>query len=124
MNLVDLSGVIMALPTGFVLSAGITGFSVSANGVQFPLPAPCAGVAAAPGITGPAIRVQTHPQTAPGGSLAPVEIKVLATDLTFGPPALQAKVGHPVKIVPENRGAVEHGIAVPSMEANRPAVDL
>lgn len=124
MNRIDFSGVMMALLTGFILSAGITGFLISANGVQFPLPAPRAGIIAAPGIAAPAVQLQAKTQTAPAASLAAVEIKVLATDLKFGPPTLQAKVGQPVKIVLENKGAIEHDIAFPTIKANKPAADL
>ncbi|MCC7369535.1 MAG: cupredoxin domain-containing protein [Chloroflexi bacterium] len=124
MNRIDFSGVMMALLTGFILSAGITGFLMSANGIQFPIPAPRAGIMAAPGIAAPAVQVQTQAQAAPGAALAPVEIKVQATDLKFGPPTLQAKVGQPVKIVLENKGAIEHDIAFPTLKANKPAADL
>lgn len=127
MNRIDFGGVMLALLTGFILSAGITGFLLSANGVQFPMPAPRAGMMAGPGMAVPAVQAPALAQAqaqAPAAASAPVEVKVVATDLKFTPPTLQAKVGQPVKIVLENKGMIEHDIAFPTIKADKDAATL
>jgi uncharacterized cupredoxin-like copper-binding protein len=49
---------------------------------------------------------------------------VVATDLKFTPPTIQAKVGQPIKIVLENKGAIEHDIAFPTLKADQPGASL
>ena len=49
---------------------------------------------------------------------------MVATDLKFTPPTIQAKVGQPIKIVLENKGAIEHDIAFPTIKADKPAATL
>lgn len=120
MNRMDFGSATLALLMGFILSAGITGFLVAANGYQFPMPAPVVGTLAGPAVSavGQELKLAAAPQQ------APVEVKVLATDLKFNPGALQAKVGQPVKIVLDNKGMIEHDIAFPTVKADKPAADL
>lgn len=125
MNRTDFGGVMLALLTGFILSAGITGFLLSANGIQFPMPAPSAGMMAGPGMVVPAVQAPAQAQAkVSAATSAPVELKVVATDLKFTPPTLQAKVGQPVKIVLENKGMIEHDIAFPTIKADKDAATL
>ena len=120
MNRMDFGGATLALLMGFILSAGITGFLLSANGYQFPMPAPRVGT-----LAGPAVAVSVPDvKVAAATTLAPVEVKVLATDLKFNPPTLQAKVRPPIKIVLDNKGMIEHDIAFPTIKADKPAADL
>ncbi|MGE3269467.1 MAG: plastocyanin/azurin family copper-binding protein [Chloroflexota bacterium] len=134
MTRIDFGGALMALFTGFILSAGITGFVLSAGGYQFPGarmagPDMMAGTSmmtgAGPAVAAPApaVQAQTQAQAAPAGQVA-AEQKVVATDLKFTPPALQAKVGQPVKIVLENKGVIEHDIAFPTMQSDKPVNSL
>ena len=55
---------------------------------------------------------------------AATEVRVVATDLKFTPPTIQAKVGQPIKIVLENKGAIEHDIAFPTLKADQPGASL
>jgi len=71
-------------------------------------------MAAAPAVAqAPA---QGHAKAAPVAS----EVKVVATDLKFTPPTLQAKVGQRLKVVLENKGVIEHDIAFPTLKTDKP----
>jgi plastocyanin len=110
---------------GFTLSAGPVGFVLAAGGYQLPLPAPRPLTVTAPGLAValPAAPVQAQAQAAPAAS-APAEVKVVATELKFAPPTIQAKVGQPIKIVLDNKGAIEHDIAFPTVKADKPGASL
>jgi uncharacterized cupredoxin-like copper-binding protein len=125
MSRIDVGGATLALLTGFILSAGITGFLLAAGGYQLPFPAPRPMVMAGPGMMAPAVQAPTlaEAQAAPAAA-APVDIKVIATDLKFNPPTIQAKVGQPLKIVLENKGVIEHDIVFPTIQADKPAASL
>ena len=119
----DFSGAMLALLTGFIVSAGLVGFILAAGGYQISfLPAP---PPAPVRVGGPAVTAPTGAQAqAPAVALAPTEITVTATDLKFTPPTLQAKVGQKVKIVLENKGVIEHDISFPTLKADKPANSL
>jgi plastocyanin len=125
MTRIDATGAILALLMGFILSAGLTGFVLSAGGYQLPsfglmpMHTPMAG----PSVMAPVPVAQTQAQAAPAVKTAS-EIKVVATDLKFNPPTIQAKVGQPIKIVLENKGAIEHDIAFPTLKADKPSASL
>ncbi|MFN8632669.1 MAG: cupredoxin domain-containing protein [Chloroflexota bacterium] len=120
MGKIDFGGAILALLMGFILSAGLTGFVISAGGYQ--LPARPAPVLAGPaGAVAPAPAVAAAPAAS---SKAPVELKIVATDLKFTPPTLQAKVGQPVKVTLDNKGVIEHDLSFPNIQANKPATEL
>jgi uncharacterized cupredoxin-like copper-binding protein len=122
----DSYGAVLALLTGFTLSLGLVGFTLAAGDFQLPRIGARGPVAlAAPGlaVAPPPIAVQAPAQAAPA-ALAPVEIKMAATDLKFGVPKIEAKVGQPSKIVLENKGAIEHDIAFPTIKADKPAASL
>jgi uncharacterized cupredoxin-like copper-binding protein len=126
MTRIDFGGAIMALFTGFILSAGLTGFVLAAGGYQLPAPAATRPlVVTAPGLA-VAPPVAPSQAQAPVAAVpqAPVEIKVVATDLKFAPATIQAKVGQPVKIVLENKGAIEHDIAFLTLKADTSAANL
>jgi uncharacterized cupredoxin-like copper-binding protein len=118
-------GAILALLMGFILSAGLVGFVLAAGGYQLPLPAPRPLTVTAPGlaVAPPPAAVQAPAQAAPAAQTA-TEVKVVATDLKFGPPTIQAKVGQPIKIALENKGAIEHDIAFPTVKADKPGASL
>ena len=118
-------GPILALLMGFILSAGLVGFVLAAGGYQLPFPAPQPVTVTAPGlaVAAPAAPVQAPAQAAPVAKAA-TEVKVVATDLKFAPPTIQAKVGQPIKIVLENKGAIEHDIAFPTLKADQPGASL
>ena len=118
-------GTILALLMGFTLSAGLIGFVLAAGGYQLPQFAARGPIAlAAPGLAvAPPPAVQAQPQTAPAAQAA-AEVKVVATELKFTPPTIQAKVGQPLKIVLENQGAIEHDIAFPTIKADKPGASL
>ncbi|HZO31126.1 MAG TPA: cupredoxin domain-containing protein [Chloroflexota bacterium] len=118
-------GAILALLMGFILSAGLVGFVLAAGGYQLPLAAPRPLTVTAPGlaVAPPAAPVQAQAQAAPAAS-APAEVKVVATELKFAPPTIQAKVGQPIKIVLDNKGAIEHDIAFPTVKADKPGASL
>lgn len=133
MSRTDFGGAILALFTGFLLSAGLTGFVLSAGGYQFqgqalPQPAAVAGPMAAPGVVtagAPAVAAPAAAKpVAASANAANGEIKMIATDLKFNPAALQAKVGQLVKINMENKGVIEHDIAFPTMKADKPGANL
>ena len=126
MTRIDFGGAIMALFTGFILSSGLTGFVLAAGGYQFAAPAvPRPLALAAPGFAvAPPPPIQAQAQAPAAAATTPVEIKVIATDLKFAPPKIEAKVGQPIKIVLENKGAIEHDIAFPTIKADKPAQDL
>lgn len=122
---IDFGGAVMALLTGFLLSAGLTGFVLSAGGYQLPGPTVARPVVAAgPAVAAPAPAVQTQAQAAAPAAAAPLEVKMLATDLKFGTPKIEAKVGQTVKVALENKGAIEHDIAFPTIKADKPAASL
>ena len=129
MTRIDFGGATLALLAGFILSAGITGFVLAAGGYQLPFPAPRPMVMAGPGMMAPSVQApalaeaQAQLQAAPAAAAA-VEVKVIATDLKFNPPTIQAKVGQPVKIVLENKGVIEHDIAFPTVPADKPGASL
>ena len=116
---------ILALLMGFILSAGLVGFVLAAGGYQLPFPAPRPVTITAPGlaVAPPAAPVQAPAQAAPVAKVA-TEVRVVATDLKFTPPTIQAKVGQPIKIVLENKGAIEHDIAFPTLKADQPGASL
>lgn len=118
-------GAILALLMGFILSAGLVGFVLAAGGYQLPLPAPRPLTVTAPGlaVAPPAAPVQAQAQAAPAAQAA-TEVKVVATELKFAPPTIQAKVGQPIKIVLDNKGAIEHDIAFPTVKADKPGASL
>lgn len=126
MTRIDSSSAILALLTGFILSAGLVAFVLSAGGYQLPtLAPPRPGTVTGPGpaVVAPAPAVQTQAQAAPAAQAA-TDVKVVATDLKFNPATIQAKAGQPVKIVMENKGAIEHDIAFPTLKADKPAASL
>jgi nitrite reductase (NO-forming) len=125
MTRIDAGGAILALLMGFILSAGLVGFVLAAGAYQLPVPAPRPLTVTAPGlaVAPPAVPIQAPAQAAPAAKAA-TEVKMVATDLKFTPPTIQAKVGQPVKIVLENKGAIEHDIAFPSIKADQPAASL
>jgi uncharacterized cupredoxin-like copper-binding protein len=116
---------ILALLMGFILSAGLVGFVLAAGGYQLPFPAPRPVTVTAPGlaVAPPVAPVQAPAQAAPVAKAA-TEVRVVATDLKFTPPTIQAKVGQPIKIVLENKGAIEHDIAFPTLKADQPGASL
>lgn len=122
MTRIDFGGTLMALFTGFILSAGITGFVLSAGGYQFPAPRVVAPAGAGPAVSVPAAAAVKAPAAA--ANLAPAEVKVVATDLKFNPVTIQAKVGQLVKIALENKGVIEHDIAFPTIQADKPGASL
>ena len=125
MTRIDFGGAIMALFTGFILSAGLTGFVLAAGGYQLPVPAPRPLAVTAPGlaVAPPPAQAQA-PSQAAATTQAASEVKVVATDLKFGAPTIQAKVGQPIKIVLENTGAIEHDIAFPTIKADKSGASL
>lgn len=124
MTRIDSGAAILALLTGFILSAGLVGFVLAAGGYQIPFPAPRPLTVTAPGLAlAPAPPIQAPAQAAPAARAA-TEVKVVATDLKFAPQTIQAKVGQPVKVVLENKGAIEHDIAFPTVKADKDASSL
>lgn len=125
MTRIDSGSAILALLMGFTLSAGLVGFVLAAGGYQLPLPAPRPLTVTAPGlaVAPPAAPVQAQAQAAPAAQAA-TEVKVVATELKFAPPTIQAKVGQPIKIVLDNKGAIEHDIAFPTVKADKPGASL
>jgi uncharacterized cupredoxin-like copper-binding protein len=125
MTRIDFGGAIMALLTGFILSAGLTGFVLAAGGYQLPAPAARPLTITAPGlaVAPPPAQAQA-PSQAAATTQAASEVKVVATDLKFGAPTIQAKVGQPIKVVLENKGVIEHDIAFPTIKADKPGSSL
>jgi uncharacterized cupredoxin-like copper-binding protein len=126
MTRIDFGGAILALLTGFIVSAGLVGFVLSAGGYQLPTlapPRPGLVTGAGSAIAAPAVQPQVQ---APANAAArtPLEVKVVATDLKFTPPTIQAKVGQPIKIILENKGAIEHDIHFPTLKADKPVANL
>jgi uncharacterized cupredoxin-like copper-binding protein len=126
MTRIDSGGAILALLMGFILSAGLVGLVLSAGGYQLPTPSvtqpltiTAPGVAAVP----PAAPAQASAKAAPAAQAAG-EVKVVATDLKFTPPTIQAKVGQPLKVVLENNGVIEHDITFPTIKADKPGASL
>jgi len=128
MTRIDFGGAVLALLTGFLLSAGLTGFILSAGGSQLPsfLPPRPPGVIAAP-AGAPAVQApvpaQAAAQAAPAAAVSS-EIKIVATDLKFTPLTIQAKVGQPIKVVFENKGVIEHDLTFPTIKTDKPAGSL
>ncbi len=123
---IDFGGAMLALLGGFLVSAGLTGFVISAGGYRFsnqtvqPIvtTAPGMAVAGAPALAAP------KPAAVPAASQGAVDLKVVATDLKFTPSTLQAKVGQTIKLLMDNKGVIEHDIALPTIKADKPAASL
>lgn len=130
MTRIDFGGAIMALFTSFFVSAGLTGFVISAGGYQLPSQMPQhPGMMAGPGmVAGPGLAVAAPPIQAPAqaapAALPAAEFKIVGTDLKFSHPTITAKVGQPVTVVLENKGMIEHDIAFPTIKADKPAASL
>jgi len=127
MTRIDFGGAVLALLTGFLVSAGLTGFILSAGGYQLPGPgASRTGILAAPAgvaaVQAPA-QAQTSAQAAPAAAVSP-EVKIVSTDLKFTPLTIQAKVGQPIKILLENKGVIEHDLTFPTIKTDKPAGSL
>lgn len=126
MTRIDSGGAVLALLTGFILSAGLVGFVLAAGGYQLPqfaLRGPIAVAAPGLAVAPPVGPVQTPAQAAPAAQAA-TEVKVIATDLKFNPATIQAKVGQPMKLILENKGAIEHDIHFPTLKADQTATSL
>src|SRR5690349_3916566 len=96
MTRTDFGGAILALLGGFIVSAGLMGFILSAGGYQLPtLGGPRPVVAGPAGIAVPAPAVAQAPAQAKAPSGAVQDLKIVGTDLKFTPSTLQAKVGQP-----------------------------
>ncbi len=121
MTRIDAGGAILALLTGFILSAGLVGFVLAAGGYQLPASdAPRPLTVTAPGLAVvPRPAPAQVPAKAAPAAQVPGEVKVVATDLKFTPPTIQAKVGQPLKVVLENKGVIEHDIAFPTVKADK-----
>jgi plastocyanin len=128
MTRIDAGGAILALLMGFILSAGLVGFVLAAGGHQLPFPAPRPLTVTAPGLAVAALPapIQAPVQTAPvaQAAQAATEVKMVATDLKFNPPTIQAKVGQPIKVILENKGAIEHDVAFPTIKADKLGASL
>jgi plastocyanin len=126
MTRIDSYGAVLALLTGFILSAGLVGFVLAAGGYQLPAPSATRPLTVtAPGLpaAAPAAPIQAPAQAAPATQAA-TDVHVVATDLKFSPVAIQAKVGQPIKIVLENKGVIEHDITFPTIKTDKPAASL
>ena len=127
MTRIDFGGAILALLTGFIVSAGLTGFILSAGGYQLPtlgLPRPVAGGPAVVTVQAPAVaQTPASAQAAPAAKAA-IDVKIVATDLKFTPATLQAKVGQAVKVTLDNRGVIEHDLTFPAIPSDKPAGSL
>ena len=122
MTRTDFGGALLALLMGFILSAGLTGFVVAAGGYQLPFPR-----VTRPALTtgaGPAVAVPAAASAPAPAASAPLDVKVVATDLKFTPPTIQAKVGQPLKVVLENKGVIEHDLSFPTTKADKAANTL
>jgi plastocyanin len=125
MTRIDFGGAVLALFTGFIVSAGLTGFILSAGGYQLPtlgLPRPAAVVPAGGAVPAPA--VAPAPAQVASAAKTALDAKIVATDLKFTPPTIQAKVGQPVRITFENKGVIEHDLSFPTIKADKPATAL
>jgi uncharacterized cupredoxin-like copper-binding protein len=123
MTRIDSSGAILALLGGFIVSAGLVGFILSAGGFQ--LPGPGASRIAAAGAAGVVVPAPAVAQAAAvTGSSAPADLKIVSTDLKFTPSTLQAKVGQPIHLVMENKGVIEHDLTLPTIASDKPAGSL
>ena len=126
MTRIDFGGAILALLGGFIVSAGITGFVLSAGGYQLPtMGMPRMAAAGPAGVAVPAPGVAPAPAVAPAvpGAKA-VDLKITATDLKFTPSTLQAKAGQPVKVTLDNKGVIEHDLTFPAIPSDKPAGSL
>jgi plastocyanin len=118
----DYYGAVLALLVGFLLSAGMVGFVLSAGGYQLPAVVPAGpALVAGPGVA--PVPAQPQAKAAPAAQVAP-EAKIVATDLKFTPPTIQAKVGQPIKVTYENKGVIEHDLAFPGMKADKAGTAL
>src|SRR6187397_2372691 len=118
----DYYGALLALLTGFLVAAGLVGFVLSAGGYQLPAVG-VAGPALVAAPPAPPVGAQPQAKAGPATQVAP-EAKIVATDLKFTPPTIQAKVGQRLKVVYENKGVIEHDIHFPTLKADRPANEL
>ena len=110
--------VFSALMMGFVAGSGVVGWILTAGGYG-KVGAVGPAVAAAPQV-GAIPAAQSAPRPAPVVNVQP-EVKVVSTEMKFSPSSLHAKVGQPLKVVLENKGVIEHDIAVPTLKADKSA---
>src|SRR6266536_5912049 len=86
MTRTGLDGAILALLGGFIVSAGLVGFVLSAGGYQLPtlgLPRPAAVGPVGVAVQAPAVaQAPTSAQAAPAAKAA-IDAKIVATDLKF-----------------------------------------
>ncbi len=111
---------ILALLMGFIIGIGVGGFVLVAGGYGMPTPA---------SVFGPSFLGATRPVAAPGpavtqsgqqrttGAQPRNELKLVATEFKFTPNTLNARVAQPLKVVLENKGAIEHDLAFTSLTA-------
>jgi uncharacterized cupredoxin-like copper-binding protein len=111
-----------ALIMGFIIGVALGGF-IAIGGGFAPLLThmPRMSMIAAPNpMMAPAVvapPVAEQPQQEASASVQAAELKVVATDLKFGPNTLKAKVGQPLKVVLENKGVIEHDLAFVGLKA-------
>ena len=106
-----------------LLSAGMVGFVLSAGGYQLPAVATRPGRPSSRARAVAPVPAQPQAKAAPALQVAP-EAKIVATDLKFTPPTIQAKVGQPIKVTYENKGVIEHDLAFPTLKADKPGTAL
>jgi plastocyanin len=123
---IDFGGAMLALLGGFLVSAGLTGFVIAAGGYQFSNQTVQPMVGMGPGMAAAGAPALAAPKAAavPAASQGTVDLKVVSTDLKFTPSTLQAKVGQTVKLLMDNKGVIEHDIALPTIKADKPAASL
>ncbi|HYU18328.1 MAG TPA: cupredoxin domain-containing protein [Chloroflexota bacterium] len=110
---------ILALLMGFIIGVGVGGFVLVAGGYGMPTPASVFGpsflgtarTAAAPAVA------QSGQQQRTTGAQRRNELKLVATEFKFTPNTLSAGVGQPLKVVLENKGAIEHDLAFTGLTA-------
>lgn len=123
MSRTDFTGAILALLGGFIVSAGLVGFVLSAGGFQLParsMPGPMMGGPAGVAVQAPAVAAAP----AAPASKAAADVKITATDLKFTPVTLQAKVGQSIRVTLENKGVIEHDLTFPTIPSDKPAGSL
>lgn len=59
--------------------------------------------------------IDVTPRSAPLADLEPVEMTIVAHDISFEPAALTAEAGRPVRLTFINEGAIEHDWEIPTM---------